>query len=97
MAKYILAYDLGTTGNKSTVFDLDGSVIDSIYYEYKTNYFGNNCAEQNPLDWWRAICESTKNMLNNSKLTKGVYAAEYALKNYSWANSIEKVIELYQI
>ena len=34
---------------------------------------------------------------NNSKLTKGVYAASYALENYSWAKSIEKVIELYSI
>lgn len=32
---------------------------------------------------------------NNSKLTKGAYAAEYALKNYSWAKNIEKVIEIY--
>ncbi|MCK4980570.1 MAG: glycosyltransferase family 4 protein, partial [Candidatus Delongbacteria bacterium] len=33
---------------------------------------------------------------NNSKATKGIYAAEYALKNYSWAKSIEKVIDLYR-
>ncbi len=32
---------------------------------------------------------------SNSKLTKGIYAAEYALKNYSWAKSIEKVIDVY--
>ena len=34
---------------------------------------------------------------NNTKLTKGTYAAEYALNNYSWAKSIEKVIGTYQI
>ena len=33
---------------------------------------------------------------NNSKATKGIYAAEYALKNYSWGKSIEKVIDLYR-
>lgn len=33
---------------------------------------------------------------NKSKMTKGVYAAEYALKKYSWTKSIEKVIELYR-
>lgn len=68
MAKYILAYDLGTTGNKSTIFDLNGSVIESSFFEYKTNYFGNNCAEQNALDWWEAVCVSTKKMLKNSKI-----------------------------
>lgn len=33
---------------------------------------------------------------HNSKKTKGVYAAEYALENYSWGKSIEKVIEMYR-
>ncbi|MDA3885720.1 MAG: glycosyltransferase family 4 protein [Candidatus Delongbacteria bacterium] len=32
---------------------------------------------------------------NNSKLTKGVYAAGYALKNYSWSKTIENVIDIY--
>ena len=32
---------------------------------------------------------------NNTKLSKGIYAAEYALENYSWAKSIEKVISIY--
>ncbi|MCK4978932.1 MAG: glycosyltransferase family 4 protein [Candidatus Delongbacteria bacterium] len=34
-------------------------------------------------------------LLNKTKATKGIYAAEYALKNYSWGKSIEKVINLY--
>ena len=35
-------------------------------------------------------------LLNETKTTKGTYAAEYALKNYSWGKSIEKVIDLYR-
>jgi len=69
VAKFILAYDLGTTGNKSTIFDLDGDIIASNYFEYPTKYFGDNCVEQNPLDWWRSICDSTKKFFINSKIT----------------------------
>ncbi len=69
MAKFILSYDLGTTGNKSTVFDLNGNVVCSKYIEYPTKYFGDNCVEQNPLDWWKSICDSTKEFFKDSKIT----------------------------
>lgn len=70
MAKFILAYDLGTTGNKSTIFNLNGDIISSTYIEYPTEYFGKNCAEQNPLDWWRSICDSNKKLFKNRAITK---------------------------
>ena len=61
--KYILAHDLGTTGNKATIYDREGNLLASSYDEYPTNYFGHNCVEQDPLDWWRAVCSSTKAVL----------------------------------
>ncbi|RLC49769.1 MAG: glycosyltransferase family 4 protein, partial [Candidatus Cloacimonadota bacterium] len=33
---------------------------------------------------------------NNTKKTKGKFAAEYAKKNYSWNKTLEKVIEIYK-
>ncbi|HUI72436.1 MAG TPA: xylulokinase, partial [Spirochaetia bacterium] len=29
---------------------------------YETHYFNTNWSEQNPEDWWRAVCESTKSL-----------------------------------
>ncbi len=63
MQKYLLAHDLGTSGNKATLYDLDGTLISSSVSTYDTNYFNSNWVEQNPDDWWNAICKSTKELL----------------------------------
>lgn len=65
MPKYLLAHDLGTSGNKATLFTIDGTLIRSSISAYKTRYYHGNWAEQNPEDWWRAVCDSTKELLEN--------------------------------
>ena len=62
MGKYIIAHDLGTTGNKATLFSLDGRLISSSVYSYDTHYYNGSWAEQDPADWWRAVCETTSAM-----------------------------------
>jgi len=64
MQKYLLAHDLGTSGNKATLFTLDGKLVGSKVSSYNTNYFNANWAEQDSHDWWRAVCSSTKQLLN---------------------------------
>ena len=60
MTKYLLAHDLGTSGNKATLFTTGGEMVKSKVYSYDTNYFNGNWAEQNPDDWWKAVCTTTK-------------------------------------
>ena len=55
MTKYILAHDLGTSGNKATLFSEDGKLIASQIYTYNTDYFNVNWAEQDSMDWWDAV------------------------------------------
>jgi len=63
MPKYLLAHDLGTSGNKATLYSLDGKLVASKTVSYPTNFFNGNWAEQNPQDWWKAICDSTQALL----------------------------------
>ena len=56
MTKYLLAHDIGTSGNKATLFTTDGDMIGSATNSYGTNYFNDSWAEQNPDDWWNAVC-----------------------------------------
>ncbi len=63
MAKYLLAHDLGTSGNKATLFDVNGKLVKSVIASYNTHYYNGTWAEQNPEDWWRAVCDSTKELL----------------------------------
>ena len=66
--KYLLAHDLGTSGNKATLFSEEGRLIAAETVSYGTNYFNRTWAEQNPADWWEAICLSSKNLLAHAKV-----------------------------
>jgi xylulokinase len=68
MSKYLLAHDLGTSGNKATLYTTDGKLIASKIYSYETKYFNVNWAEQNPDDWWRAVCNSTRQLIQGIDL-----------------------------
>ena len=62
--RLILAHDLGTTGNKATLFDGEGQALCSSFSEYSTDIPRAGWAEQNPEDWWRAVCNSTRQLLS---------------------------------
>jgi xylulokinase len=63
MKQFILAHDLGTTGNKATLYDREGRLVGSAFHAYDTEYAHTGWAEQNPDDWWRAVCGSTRELL----------------------------------
>jgi xylulokinase len=64
--RYVLAHDVGTTGNKATLFDEDGALVRSAFAPYQTLYPHAGWAEQRPSDWWRALCLSTRSLLQDS-------------------------------
>lgn len=70
MAEYILAHDLGTSGNKATLFSVDGNLVGSRTYSYEVYYDQPLYAEQNAEDWWRAVCESTKELMRDYHIDK---------------------------
>ena len=62
MKRYLLAHDLGTSGNKATLFTTEGALVASATVAYGTRYFNTNWSEQDPADWWRAVCDSTRSL-----------------------------------
>lgn len=68
MRRLILAHDLGTSGNKACLFDVDGKLLDSAYETYETYYPQAGYAEQDPNDWWEAVKKSTKGVLEKQKI-----------------------------
>ena len=77
--KFILAHDLGTTGNKASLFDEEGKVRASSLSVYATEYPRPNWVEQNPEDWWNAVCSSTKQLLK----TAGIHPKQVACITFS--------------
>ncbi|MFD2671860.1 xylulokinase [Marinicrinis sediminis] len=63
MFTYLIAHDIGTSGNKATLYTTDGELVKSCVEDYPTRYFNRNWAEQNPEHWWRAVCISTQQLL----------------------------------
>ena len=61
--KYLLAHDLGTSGNKATLFDVSGRLLASEIAVYDVFYSNETWAEQNADDWWNAVKLSTKNLI----------------------------------
>ncbi|PID58094.1 xylulokinase [candidate division KSB3 bacterium] len=66
--RYLLAHDLGTTGNKATLYSSNGEKIASDFYGYPTHYPKHKWVEQNPDDWWEATCVSTQRLLKKSRV-----------------------------
>jgi xylulokinase len=75
MSEYILAYDLGTSGCKATIYDTEGICIKKYFESYETIYPLSKYHEQKPLDWWDAFIKSTKGILEGrADLKKGITA-----------------------
>jgi xylulokinase len=66
--RYILAHDLGTSGNKATLFDAHGHLVGSAFAAYPTVFPHPNWAEQDPHAWWHAVCTTTQQLLTQSAI-----------------------------
>ena len=82
MPPLILAHDLGTTGNKATLFAADGSTVASTFAAYDTRYAQPNWAEQDPRDWQAALFESTQRLVKAAQQA-GHSAADVAVVSFS--------------
>ncbi len=66
MQEYILAHDLGTSGNKATLYDLEGKLAASLTAPYETQTPQNGFVEQDPGEWWKAVCGSGKELMERA-------------------------------
>lgn len=64
--KYIIAYDLGTGGTKTSLFDENGKSCGSSFYACETSFPQSGWHEQRPEDWWHSVVVSTRGMLKKT-------------------------------
>lgn len=71
MSGYILVHDVGTTANKTCIFSVKEELvlIASAYEEYPLYAGKGGKFEQQPEDWWRAICNATKQVMRQSGIS----------------------------
>jgi xylulokinase len=66
MTEYIISYDLGTGGNKASLYNSQGDCLAEKFVFYNTHYPRGGWHEQKPEDWWQAVIKSTKALLEIS-------------------------------
>lgn len=63
MAEYLLGIDIGTSGTKAALFAPSGQVIAQAEAGYPVHYPKPGWAEQDPEDWWAAVCQAIQGLL----------------------------------
>jgi xylulokinase len=79
MVDCILAHDLGTSGNKASLYDRQGKLVASAFAGYETYYPQPGWVEQDPEAWWKAVVTTTRELLAKA----GIKAAELACVTFS--------------
>ena len=79
MGAWILAHDLGTSGDKATLYREDGQLTASHTESYETIYGKGGVVEQKPADWWHAFIKATRALMEKS----GVSPADIACVTFS--------------
>ncbi|MDR3589863.1 MAG: FGGY-family carbohydrate kinase [Negativicutes bacterium] len=72
LKNYLIAHDLGTSGNKAVLVTADGKIVRSHSVSYPVDKTLPGHAEQNPRLWWDAFCQC------NQALLEGLDSAEVA-------------------
>lgn len=70
MDKKIISFDLGTGGNKASIYGVEGNCLASAFVPYATQYPQVGWHEQRPVDWWNAVVESIRKLLKTSRVDK---------------------------
>lgn len=65
----LISHDLGTTGNKATLVDHHGTIVAAVTENYGTDFGPRGKAEQDPEQWWLAMCSSSKQLLERAGVT----------------------------
>ena len=66
MSRMFIGHDLGTSSNKAVLVDASGELLGTATASYPLHHPRPGFAEQDPADWWRAVCETTRAVLSDS-------------------------------
>ena len=71
---YVIAYDVGTTGLKSCLFEISQDtgikIVSGEMEDYDLYVLADGGVEQDPEQWWKAMCLTTGRLLAETGVTK---------------------------
>lgn len=63
MRRYVIGHDVGTGGCKGVLATTCGEMVAHSFQPYEVYHPQANWAEQDPYDWWHAVVEGTRRLL----------------------------------
>jgi sugar (pentulose or hexulose) kinase len=72
---HLLSADIGTSSLKVVLFDEGLRVVAQARREYPTRHPASGQAEHDPEDWYRAFCEATRQLLQDTSVSPGSVVA----------------------
>jgi xylulokinase len=84
MKQYLLGIDIGTSACKIAVFEENGQVVASGNHDYQVYYPKVGWAEQNPDEWWAAVCKAVRETLKKGSI-KPEDIAGVGIDGQSWS------------
>lgn len=90
MEKYLLGIDVGTSACKVTVFDERGQVKANETMAYAVYYPKEGWAEQDPKEWWEAVCRAMKSVLAKGNISPGDIGA-VGVDGQSWSSVLSSL------
>ncbi|MBP7257374.1 MAG: FGGY-family carbohydrate kinase [Chitinophagales bacterium] len=68
--QYFIGYDVGTSSVKSILIDTNGNLLATAIEEYPLFTPNPGWVEQEPEDYWNAICKATNRIIQSSNISK---------------------------
>ncbi len=84
MKTCLLGVDIGTSSVKATLFDTEGTALESSTKTYNLYYPHHAYVEQDPKEWWESTCAAIKECLKNSGICGNDIAA-VGIAGQSWS------------
>lgn len=84
MDKLLLGIDIGTSACKVAVFNKAGQVLEQTNVPYQVYYPAPGYVEQDPDEWWEAICTGIHRILANPQIEAGRIAG-IGIDGQSWS------------
>jgi xylulokinase len=69
---YVLSFDVGTSSVKALLLDVSGNVVSHTIEGYDSYMPQPGWMEQDPADYWNAVLKTTRQILNDSGIDRGL-------------------------
>ena len=93
--QYLLGIDIGTSACKVALFGKDGKVEAAVSEGYPVYHPHPGWAEQNPDEWWEAVCKAIWTVISSSGVSPDDIAG-IGIDGQSWsAIAIDEEVKKY--